>query len=350
MLDAGDPFVAAKCGHAPMAMLGVTARRTTLAAVLGLALAATLSGTALPSNAQVTGVRTLQLVVPFAPGAANDNLARVLAAEIADNFGRVVIDNRPGGDGSIAGQFFKRAPADGNAIMLISNSYAINAAMRDSLPYDLLRDFEPVIHATTVPFFLVVNQAALPVNSPGELVKYARANPGKLSFASAGNGSPHHLAMEMFKLRAGLDMVHVPYKGLGLAMGDFLTGRVQLVITGFPAVANAMKTGKLRVLAVAGTARSSLNPDAPTFKESGVEGVAIDVWQGVLVPAGTPAPMIERLNAEFNRILRLPRVREKLMPQGIDAIGGTPAEFRARLRNDVEMYRGLVKAVNLRVE
>ena len=331
-------------------MHSVNARGTALAAVAGMALAAAMAGTPLPANAQQPSSRTLQLVVPFAPGAANDNLARVLSAEVSETFGRVVIENRPGGDGSIAGQYFKRAPADGNSIMLISNSYAINAAMRDSLPYNVLRDFAPVIHATTVPFFLVVNQEALPVNSPGELVKYARANPGKLSFASAGNGSPHHLAMEMFKLRAGIDMVHVPYKGLGLGMGDFLTGRVQLVITGFPAVANAMKTGKLRVLAVAGTARSSLNPDAPTFKESGVDGVAIDVWQGVLVPAGTPAHMIERLNAEFNRILRLPRVREKLVPQGIDAVGGTPVEFGMRLRSDIEMYRGLVKAVNLRVE
>ena len=130
--------------------------------------------------------------------------------------------------------------------------------------------FDPVIYATRVPFFLVINQEALPVNSPAELARYARANPGKLSYASAGNGSPHHLAMELFKLRAGLDMVHVPYKGLGLGMGDFLTGRVQLVITGFPAVANSMKTGKLRVLAVASPTRSSINPEAPTFREAGI--------------------------------------------------------------------------------
>ncbi|MFM9971369.1 MAG: tripartite tricarboxylate transporter substrate-binding protein [Burkholderiales bacterium] len=289
-------------------------------------------------------------MVPFAPGAANDNLARIIAAEVSENFGRVVIDNRPGGDGSIAGQFFKRSPADGSAVMLISNSYAINAAMRDSLPYDVLRDFQPVVYATRVPFFLVVNQEVLPVNSPGELAKYARANPGKLSFASAGNGSPHHLAMEMFKLSANIDMVHVPYKGLALGMGDFLTGRVQLVITGYPAVATAMKTGKLKVLAVASGTRSSLQPQAPTFTEAGVKDVEIDVWQGILVPTGTPPAMIERLNAEFNRILRLERVREKLVPQGIDAVGGTPGEFGARLRGDIEMYRGLVKAVNLKVE
>lgn len=320
------------------------------AAVMLMALAAVLFGAPHAARAQAPASRTLQLVVPFAPGAANDNLARVLAAEVSENFGRVVIDNRPGGDGSIAGQFFKRAPADGNSIMLISNSYAINAAMRDSLPYDVLRDFEPVIYATRVPFFLVINSEALPVSSPGDLVKYAKANPGKLSFASAGNGSPHHLAMELFKLRAGLDMVHVPYKGLGLAIGDFLTGRVQLVITGYPAVANTMKTGKLKLLAVAGANRSALQPDAPTFREAGINGVEIDVWQGVLVPNGTPPAQIERLNTEFNRILRLPRVREKLLPQGIDAVGGTPSEFGARLRSDIDMYRGLVKAVNLKVD
>lgn len=315
-----------------------------IAITLGLALWTSIA------VAQAPAARTLQLVVPFAPGAANDNLARILGAEIGESFGRVVIDNRPGGDGSVAGQFFKRAPADGSAVMLMSNSYAINAAMRDSLPYDVLRDFEPVIYATRVPFFLVINPEALPVGSPGELARYAKANPGKLSFASAGNGSPHHLAMELFKLRAGLDMVHVPYKGLGLAIGDFLTGRVQLVITGFPAVANVVKAGKLKVMAVASASRSGLLPDTPTFRESGIPGVEIDVWQGILVPAGTPPAMTERLNAEFNRILRLPRVREKLLPQGIDAVGGTPAEFGARLKGDIDMYRGLVKAVNLKVE
>ena len=145
-------------------------------------------------------------------------------------------------------------------------------------------------------------------------------------------------------------MVHVPYKGLALGMGDFLTGRVQLVITGFPAVATSMKSGKLKVLAVAGVMRSPINPSAPTFKEAGIDGVEIDVWQGILVPTGTPAPMVERLNAEFNRILKLPGVREKLAPQGIDAVGGTAAEFGARLRADINMYRGLVKAVDLKVE
>jgi tripartite-type tricarboxylate transporter receptor subunit TctC len=313
-------------------------------------LTAILAGAPQWAHAQAAPARTLQLVVPFAPGAANDNLARILAAEVSESFGRVVVDNRPGGDGVIAGQYFKRAPADGNWVMLISNSFAINAAMRDALPYDVQRDFEPVVYATRVPFFLVINQEVLPVNSPVELAKYARSHPGKLSFASAGNGSPHHLAMEMFKLATGTDMVHVPYKGLASGMGDFLTGRIQLLITGFPAVATAMKTGKLRVLAVAGTTRSSLNAAVPTFKEAGVEGVEIDVWQGLLVPTGTPAAQTERLNTEFNRILRLPRVREKLVPQGIDAVGGTAAEFGTRLRTDIAMYRGLVKAVNLKVE
>jgi tripartite-type tricarboxylate transporter receptor subunit TctC len=144
--------------------------------------------------------------------------------------------------------------------------------------------------------------------------------------------------------------VHVPYKGLGAATGDFLSGRVQLTITGFPAVASLVKAGKLRVLAVASNARSSLNPDVPTFKEAGIEGVEIDVWQGVLVPAGTPRAIVERYNAEFNRILRMPAVREKLAVQAVDPVGGTPEVFRTRLRNDIEMYRSLVKAVNLKVE
>lgn len=315
-----------------------------------LALIGLLAWIPMALHAQSTAPRTLQMVLPFAPGAANDNLARVLAAEFSESLGRVVVDNRPGGDGAIAGQFFKRAAPDGNSVMLISNSYAINAAMRPNLPYDVLKDFEPVIYATRVPFFLVINQEALPVNSPLELAKYARAYPGKLSFASAGNGSPHHLAMEMFKLATQTDMVHVPYKGLALGMGDFLTGRVQLVITGFPAVATSMKTGKLKVLAVAGVMRSPINPSAPTFKEAGINGVEIDVWQGILVPAGTPAPMVERLNTEFNRILKLPGVRDKLAPQGIDAVGGTAAEFGARLRADINMYRSLVKSVDLKVD
>lgn len=292
--------------------------------------------------------RPISLVVPFAPGAANDLIARTFAPEMKDTLGAVLVDNRPGANGAIGAEFVKRAPADGHTLLVAPSSFVILAAISQSLRFDFVRDFEPIVLACNLPFFLVVNQEALPVKSVKELVALARSQPGKLSYGSAGNGSPHHFATEMFKLQAGIDAVHVPYKGMAPGLPDLLSGRIQFVITGYPAVASHMKSGKLRLIATVGSARSSFHPDAPTFAQAGVPGVEMDTWLGLLAPAGTPKPVLQRLNDEFNRILKLPQIREKLAQQGLEAVGGTPEAYSKRIRDDLAAFSKVAKAANIR--
>ena len=320
---------------------------TAMSRFLAAALLVTVGGAAF---AQPFPSKPITLVVPVGPGAANDLLARTLAAEMKESLGAVIVDNKPGGDAMIGAEFVKRAAPDGHTVLVATNNYVILAAMRPNLPVDFLRDFEPVVLTNNVAFFLVVNQEALPVKSLIELIDLARRQPGKLSYGSAGNGSPHHFATEMLKLQTGIDVVHIPYKGMGLGMPDLLSGRIQFVITGYPAVASHMKSGRLKLLATVASARSALQPDAPTFTELGVPNVELDTWQGMLAPAGTPRAVVQRLNAEFNRVLKLPHIKEKLGAQGIDVAGGTPEAFADRIRADYTAITRVVKAANIRAD
>ncbi len=299
-------------------------------------------------SAQTFPSKPVTLVVPFTAGAANDVLARTLAAEMRESLGSVIVENKPGANGNIGAEFVKRAAPDGHTLLVANDSYLILAAMSPSLPYDMLRDFDPVIRANNLPFFLIVNQEAIPAKTLKEFIEFVRARPGKLSYGSAGNGTPHHLATELLKLQAGLDVAHVPYKGMAQGIPDLLSGRIQFIITGLPAVASHLKSGKLRVLATIGSTRSAVMPEVPTFAEAGVSGVEMNLWLGIVAPAGTPKPVIVRINAEFNRVLNIPAVREKLAAQGIDAAGGTPEELGARMRADFATYSRVVKAANIR--
>ena len=301
-------------------------------------------------GAQPFPQKPITLVVPFTAGAANDVLARTLGAEMRDTLGAVVVENKPGANGSIAAEYVKRAAPDGHTLLVVNDSYLILAAMAASLPYDMLRDFDAVVHASGLPFFLVINEEAIPVKTLREFVEYVRARPGKLAYATPGNGTPHHLSTEMLKLAAGLDVTHVPYKGMAIALPDLLAGRVQFTITGLPAVAAQLKGGKLRVLATVGRARSAVLPEVPTFTEAGVPGVEMNFWMGVVAPAGTPKPAVARINAEFNRVLKLPAIRDKLAAQGIDVAGGTPEEFAARMRADLAAYTRVIKATGIRAD
>ncbi len=299
-------------------------------------------------SAQTFPSKPVTLVVPFTAGAANDVLARTLAAEMRESLGSVIVENKPGANGNIGAEFVKRAAPDGHTLLVANDSYLILAAMSPSLPYDMLRDFDPVIRANNLPFFLVVNQEAIPAKTLKEFIEFVRARPGKLSYGSAGNGTPHHLATELLKLQAGLDVAHVPYKGMAQGIPDLLSGRIQFIITGLPAVASHLKSGKLRVLATIGSTRSAVMPEVPTFAEAGVSGVEMNLWLGIVAPAGTLKPVIARINAEFNRVLNIQAVREKLAAQGIDAAGGTPEELGARMRADFATYSRVVKAANIR--
>jgi tripartite-type tricarboxylate transporter receptor subunit TctC len=299
--------------------------------------------------AQGVPSKPIQLVVPFSPGAANDVLARILAVEMKESLGNVVVENKPGANGNIGAEFVRRAPADGHTLLIAANAFVILAAMPPQ-PFDFVREFSPIVLATALPFYLVVNQDAVPVRSVRELVDFAKTRPGNLSYASAGNGSPHQVAMELLKLQAGIDVTHVPYKGMGQGVVDLLAGRTHMTITGYPAVAGHMKGGKLRLIATAGARRSALQPDVPTIAESGLPGYQMDAWIGVLAPVGTPRPAIDRLNGELNRVLKLPQVREKLAAQGLDALGGTPESFSEVIRTDHERFVRVVKAAGIKAD
>jgi tripartite-type tricarboxylate transporter receptor subunit TctC len=294
------------------------------------------------------GRKPLTLVVPVAAGAANDLIARTLAAEVKDELGAVIVENRPGGNGIVGAEAVKRAGADGRTLLVTPSSYVIMVAMGVPTPYDFTRDFVPVIQAASLPFYLVVNEEALPAKSAAELVKLVQGRAGKISYGSAGNGSPHHFAAEMLKLHGKLDMTHVPYKGMAQGVPDLLEGRIQLVITGMPAVATHMKTGKLRVLATTEGKRTQLFPDVPTFAEAGLPGVRMETWLGFMAPAGTPRAAIDQANAAFNRALQLPAVREKLAAQGVEVTGGAPEPFGERIRADIEAFRTVVKAAGIK--
>lgn len=300
-----------------------------------------------PSAAQAFPTKPIQLIVPFSPGAANDVLARTLAPELKEGLGSVVVENKPGANGNIGADFVRKSAADGHTLLIAPNAYVILAAMPPQ-PFDFVRDFSPVVLASALPFYLVVNQEAIPARNVLELIEFARARPGRLSYASAGNGSPHQVAMELLKLQAKLDITHVPYKGMGQGVVDLLAGRTQMTITGFPAVAGHMKGGKLRVLATAGSRRSPLQPEVPTIAEAGVPGYEMDSWLGIMAPAGTPRPVMERLNAELNRALAVPQVRQKLAAQGLDAAGGSAQQFAEVIRADYERFVRIVNAANIK--
>ena len=289
----------------------------------------------------------VRIVVPTAPAGGADLIARLVAQKLGERMGQAFfIDNRPGAGGMIGARGVAVADPDGYTLLLAPSSLAILAAVKKKLPYDVLHDFAPISILADTPYALIVNPS-LPVHSVKELVAYAKANPGKVNFGSAGYGSASQLGGELFKKMAGIDMLHVPNKGMGPAMLDVISGQVSVLFAGLPASLAAEKDGKLRLLAVAGTNRSALLPDRPTVAEAGLPGFAISNWIGLLAPTKTDPALVARLQAEVTAILDEPEMKKKLIASGFEPIGSTSSAFSTQLNEDVTKWHEIAEKAGI---
>jgi tripartite-type tricarboxylate transporter receptor subunit TctC len=303
------------------------------------------------ASAQGFPTKPIRIVVPFPAGGTTDVLARAAAQKLTETLGQpAVVDNRPGAGGNIGAELVAKSAPDGYTLLMGTvGTHAINPGLYPKLPYDHVKDFAPVILVAGVPNVLVVNPS-LPVNSVQELVAYAKANPGKLNFASSGNGTSIHLSAELFKLMAGVQMTHVPYKGSAPALQELVGGQVQLMFDNLPSSLALIKAGKLKALAVTSKERAPALPDVPTIAESGLPGYDASSWFGLLAPAGTPPPAIARLNGEIAKWLATPEAREKLLAQGANAAGGTPEDFARFIAAETAKWQKVVKESGAKVD
>jgi len=311
-----------------------------------LALAAFVTGIA---AAQEFPQKSIRFIVPFPPGGATDGLARILGDKMTEAWKQqVVIDNRGGAGGNIAAEIAAKAPADGHTIIIVGLSHAANLSLYSKLNYHPVRDFTPISQVVSIHTFLVTHPS-LPVKSVKELVALAKAKPGSLDYASGGNGSSPHMAMELFKSLAKVDLVHVPYKGTQSVIG-ILRGETALLFENLISVGAHIKSGKLRVLAVGASRRSSALPEVPTVAEAGVPGYDVVLWFGMLAPAGTPGAAVTTIHREISNILRFPDVKARLAMQGADPIGSSPEKFDAFIKSEIAKWAKVVKENGLKVD
>lgn len=295
--------------------------------------------------------KPLKIVVGFPPGQATDVIARLLAEKLTPVLGQaIVVDNKPGQGGSIGAAAAAKSPADGYTLLLSATApLATNPNLYKDLPYEPVRDFAPITLVANLPFVLVA-RPGLPVNNIRELVALAKAQPGKLTFASSGNGSTSHLSMEMFKTATGTDLRHVPYKGSPQAFTDVISGQVDLVFDTAVYSLPQVRAGKVKLLAVAGAKRSALIPDVPTIAEQGVPGYDSGAWLGMLFPAGTPPAIVNRLNAEVIKIVRTPDMTERLLKLGAEPLSSTPEEFSAHIKSELRKWGKAVVDAGVKIE
>jgi len=301
--------------------------------------------------AQTWPAKPIKWIVPFAPGGTTDILARTIGEKLTVALGQpVIIENKPGAGGGVGAEFTAKAPPDGYTIMggTIS-THAINASLYKSLPYDPVKDFVPITLIARVPNMLVVNPE-IPAKNVAELITLLKANPGKYSFASSGNGTSQHLSGELFKSIAGVDMQHIPYKGSPPALQDVVGGQVAMTFDNITTAWPLAKGGKLRALAVTTSKRSEIAPDVPTLSESGLTGYEVGSWQGVFAPAATPPAIVKRLNAEIVKIINMPDVKEKLIGLGAEPVGNTSEEFAALVKTEVVKWAEVVKKSGAKVD
>jgi tripartite-type tricarboxylate transporter receptor subunit TctC len=299
------------------------------------------------AHAQDYPAKPVRVIVPFPPGGPNDLVIRPVAPRLQEYLGQpFIVDNRAGANGIIGSELVAKAPPDGHALLVVSSSFTINPATYSKLPFDPLKDFAPIVSLATSDIILVVNPT-VPVKTVKELVALAKSRPGKLNYASSGNGGSLHLAAELLKMTSGINMVHVPYKGAALALSDVIGGHVDSMFIAVPPVLPQLKSGRLRILAVASAKRPPMLPDVPTFIEAGFPEVKVDSRYGLLTTAGVPAAVMAKLTAATTKALALPDVREKFSAMGMEASGMPGQEYAVYLREDVARWKKVVAAAKM---
>jgi len=294
--------------------------------------------------------KPIRLIVPFAPGGGTDIIARLIGADLTEAMGQaVVIDNRGGSGGIVGTNLMAKSDPDGYTISLCSLGFSYAPAIYTKLPYDTEKDIAPIAQVASQPFVFTVHPAVAAANMK-ELIALVKAKPGAVHYGSGGAGGASHLGTELLKHMLGLDITHVPYKGTGPALSAMIGGEIQMQLIGASSVVPVMKTGRLRVLAVAGGKRSPAMPEVPTVIESGVPGYVFDVWYGMLAPAKTPRAIVNKLNVEINKSLKNPQVIQRFAAAGLDTAGGSPQAFEQLIRSEVPRWRKVAVAANIRVD
>ncbi len=307
-----------------------------------------LCAAAWPALAQNYPVRAVRLVVPFAAGGSTDIVARTLAQKLNEAWGQsVVVDNRPGGSTVIGTELVAKAPPDGYTLLVTPAPFTIVPSLADKLPYNPQSDFEPITLINTTPLVLVVNPS-VPASNVKELIALAKAHPGKLNFGSSGSGGSNHLAGELFKVVAGVKMVHIPYKGNAPALTDLVGGHVDLIFNGLTSAIALIKGGKLRALAVTSLQRSSALPEVVTLDEAGLKGFQAVAWNGLNAPGRTPKEVVAKINTDVLRILKSPELLDRLKAEGSDAVGNSPQQYATFLREEIAKWRKVIAVAHIR--
>ena len=304
------------------------------------------------AGAQSFPSRPVTLVVPFTTGTGIDILARAIGPKLAERWKQpVVVENKPGASGNIGTDHVAKAAPDGHTLMVTVNTYAITPSLFKNVPYDAEKDLAPVSKIALATYTFAVNPNVFPANNMQEAIALIRANPGKYNFASPGNGTPHHVGMELIKLRLGLNATHIPYKGFAGAMTDLVGGQVHMMFTLIHSSIPHVRAGRIRALGVTGAQRSPQYPEAPTFREQGIDFMDdVDAWYAVMAPGKTPAELVARLNADVNAVMGLADVREHLVKQGMIPVTSTPAELAALIKSDLARWAKVIQEAKITLD
>jgi tripartite-type tricarboxylate transporter receptor subunit TctC len=311
--------------------------------MLRAAIAFTLSLACATAAAQTYPSHAIKLVVPYGVGGSADVYARLLGAKLQESLGQpVVIENKPGGGSIVGTDAVAKSDPDGYTLLMMSNTHTVNETLIPKKPFELMRDLAPITGVSYSDLMMVVHPS-VPANNLKEFIAYAKANPGKLNYASSGNGTPYHMAGELFKAMAGVDLVHIPHKGSDQARASILGGQVQMMFDAVPTMAANAKAGKVKALATSGSKRSPVTPEIPTVAEAGLPGYESGIWLGLMAPAKTPRPVLEKLNAEVNKILSSPEVKESWLKQGTLTMGMSIEQFDKFLKEEIVKWAKVVK-------